>query len=564
MCDAFNSMAQRLYLVCQEEGHQVTVHVAKRAQDMIDQVKLVDPHLILCPYLTKRIPEEIWGDASVPCLIVHPGIEGDRGMSSIDWALMEQSAEWGVTILQAAEEMDAGDIWATNNFRIRREFGAMPTKSSLYRIECIDAAVSGVRQAFQKLVAGEAPKPLDYAQSHVRGRLRPKMLNADRAVRWEASMDDIASKIRASDSQPGTLDEFFHTEYFLFGAHVEGALRLPKALPKTILGKRDGAILVSCGNGAVWITHLKQRNTKQKKFFKLPSTMALPPQIVQELPQLEEPRLLVEFGTFPRTFQEIFYWDKGGVCYLWFEFYNGAMSTEQCQRLCMAWDYIEQHSTSQVIVLMGGANFFSNGIHLNTIEAAAHPEKESGYNINAIDDFVKRILVCKKVTIATFQGNAGAGGVMMAMAADHVWAHKNVVLNPSYKAMDLYGSEYWTHTLPKRCGAKVAKELTGSITPLSANQAFAVGMVDDILSTRADGFVRQVLEKATSFRAQDEFATLLDEKAERINEAFLQEIEQCRKNELDNMSECFASPGYSAKRQMFVYKYEKLPCVVEH
>ncbi len=144
LCDAFNSMAQRLYLECIEEGHDVLVHLAKDSDDMIEKMKQTQPHLILCPFLTKRVPEEIWSNEAVPCLIVHPGIEGDRGMSSIDWALKEHAEEWGVTILQAEAEMDAGDIWATNNFKISRRHGKVPTKSSVYRGGCINAAVVGL------------------------------------------------------------------------------------------------------------------------------------------------------------------------------------------------------------------------------------------------------------------------------------------------------------------------------------------------------------------------------------------------------------------------------------
>jgi putative two-component system protein, hydrogenase maturation factor HypX/HoxX len=33
---------------------------------------------------------------------------------------------------------------------------------------------------------------------------------------------------------------------------------------------------------------------------------------------------------------------------------------------------------------------------------------------------------------------------MMALAADRVYARDGVVLNPHYKGMGLYGSEYWT------------------------------------------------------------------------------------------------------------------------
>ena len=63
------------------------------------------------------MPDSIW--KSHTCLIVHPGIEGDRGPSSLDWAIKGGATEWGVTLLHAAEEMDAGRIWGTATFPMR-------------------------------------------------------------------------------------------------------------------------------------------------------------------------------------------------------------------------------------------------------------------------------------------------------------------------------------------------------------------------------------------------------------------------------------------------------------
>lgn len=46
------------------------------------------PDIIVAPFLTKRVPERLWKDNAVcPVLIVHPGVRGDRGVSSIDWAI---------------------------------------------------------------------------------------------------------------------------------------------------------------------------------------------------------------------------------------------------------------------------------------------------------------------------------------------------------------------------------------------------------------------------------------------------------------------------------------------
>jgi putative two-component system hydrogenase maturation factor HypX/HoxX len=70
---------------------------------------------------------------------VHPGIVGDRGPSALDWALQEGATEWGVTVLQAEAEMDAGPVWATAEFPLRAA-----KKSSIYRNEVTQAATTAV------------------------------------------------------------------------------------------------------------------------------------------------------------------------------------------------------------------------------------------------------------------------------------------------------------------------------------------------------------------------------------------------------------------------------------
>lgn len=85
-----------------------------------------------------------------------------------------------------------------------------------------------------------------------------------------------------------------------------------------------------------------------------------------------------------------------------------------------------------MLVLMGGLNYFSKGIHLNMIEVASDPAQESWENINSINDVVQRVLTCsKRVTVSAMVENGGAGGVKFAIAADLVWVHGNVVVHPS-------------------------------------------------------------------------------------------------------------------------------------
>ena len=185
------------------------------------------------------------------------------------------------------------------------------------------------------------------------------------------------------------------------------------------------------------------RSLKQKTIgepgFKLSATLALKGQL-SDVPEIPLDPFAPKLN---ETYKDIWFEQKNSVGYLHFAFYNGAMDTEQCERLQAAYLTATQ-SGVKVLVLMGGADFWSNGIHLNYIENASSPADESWRNINAMNDLARAIITTDNLlTIAALQGNAGAGGVFLSLAADQIYARKAVLLNPHYKSMgNLYGSEY--------------------------------------------------------------------------------------------------------------------------
>jgi putative two-component system protein, hydrogenase maturation factor HypX/HoxX len=134
---AYNSMAQRVHVELADRGHLVSVEPALGDDLMREAVRCYDPDLVIAPMLTTAISAGIW--SARPCFIIHPGPRGDRGPSSLDWAIMDGAERWGVTILQANAEMDAGDTWASAEFTVR---GC--SKSSLYRTEVADAALEAL------------------------------------------------------------------------------------------------------------------------------------------------------------------------------------------------------------------------------------------------------------------------------------------------------------------------------------------------------------------------------------------------------------------------------------
>jgi putative two-component system hydrogenase maturation factor HypX/HoxX len=126
LATANNSLCQRLAIELVDHGHTVAVEVAGNGDEMLRSVSSHSPDLIIAPMLKSAIPEAIWSRHI--CLVVHPGIVGDRGPSSLDWAIATGERNWGVTILQADAEMDADPVWATREFPLPE---APITKSSL-------------------------------------------------------------------------------------------------------------------------------------------------------------------------------------------------------------------------------------------------------------------------------------------------------------------------------------------------------------------------------------------------------------------------------------------------
>ena len=542
---SFNSLTQRLFVELARRGHDITIEFDINDAVTHQAVELFQPDLIIAPFLKRAIAETIWRKHA--CFIVHPGIIGDRGPSALDWAIMHDRKEWGVTVLQANAEMDAGDIWASEIFPMR-----FAKKSSLYRHEVVEAATNAVLTAVTRFQSGTfKPIPLDYSRSDVHGRLHSPIRQIDRSINWQRDKTlTILRKIHAADGFPGVLDTLFGEPYFLFDACIEEYLT---GKPGTIIARRHNAICRATVDGAIWIGHLKHKNNAEPAF-KLASTIALKDHLA-DVPEMPCDPFSTKPGT---TYRDIWFEQKKDVGYLHFAFYNGAMDTAQCKRLRKA--YLQAtHSNVRVIVLMGGPDFWSNGVHLNHIENVASPADESWRNINAMNDLAHAIITTdRQLTIAALQGNAGAGGVFLSLAADYIFARKSVTLNPHYKSMgNLYGSEYWTYLLPRRVSEPHVKSLIQNRLPIGAQEARNIGLIDDCFTLNPADFEKKMRHIAETITVSPDFTALLRQKThQRQLDEQQKPLQSYRNEELRHMQLNFYGfdPSYHVARYHFVHK----------
>jgi len=531
LISTFNSTSQLAYTYLKERGYSVDVVYAINEQQMLQELQTFAPDIILAPFLKKFVPASIYN--SYATYILHPGVRGDKGAYSLDNALHEKKKEWGVVYLRANDEFDGGAIYAEVNFTMRDTY-----KASLYRNEVNNASLKALEILLQNL-----QNPTFCPIPQLPTPMHKQLTQKDRAIDWtQDSTQTILKKIAISDSEPGVLDEILGVKCYLYGGWEEQKLR--GSTPKEIVAKRDGAICLATKDGAVWVSHLKEVG-----MFKLPATYVLK----ERLAGVKEQRLPLVFDKSYKTFYEISCDIKDDVAYLHFNFHNGAFSAAQCMKLKYAFEYIKEQV--KVVVLIGGADFFSNGIHLNILEDSKKNGEDGWSNINAMNDLVRSVLFAKDViTVASLEKNAGAGGVFLALACDYVAMGKKAVLNPHYKTLGLSGSEYHSYTLPKRVGELQAKKLLEECLPVGAKQAKNIGLVDEVFEVvnyhnSLERYCKKLVEDEDFY---DDFLWDKEEFLER-NEAF---IEHKKEQEITTMHPEFweQESEFHKFRYEFVYK----------
>lgn len=532
LCHSFNSLSQRLHVDLRRAGHEVSVELDIHDDLTREAVALFMPDLVIAPFLKQPIPADVW--RRTLCLIVHPGIRGDRGPSALDWAILDGEETWGVTLIEAREEMDAGPVWAWREFPMREA-----RKSSLYRHEVTEAAVACVFEAIDRLGRGEGPvMPANWG----RGRERPACRKSDRTLDpARHSAEEALRIIRASDGDPGAPLDIAGQTWLAFDAQTAEGLSGP---PGALLGRSRQAVAIGFGESALWIGHLRRPEARS---LKLPALRLLGADAA-ELPEIAGPE--------PCRYRE-----EDGVGFLDFRFHNGAMSSEDCDTLREAIVTAKQRACP-VLVLRGDADCWSNGIHLGMIESADSAADESWRNINAMNDLVREIIETDdRLVIAAVTGNAGAGGVFLSLAADEVWMRDGVILNPHYKDMgNLYGSEYWTYLLPARIGEDRARIVTQARLPMGVDEALELGLATRRLPSEVEAADRELHRAAAELASSPDLAERIAAKrARRARDEAEKPLAAYREEELRWMRRNFYGfdPSYHVARYNFIRKTPK-------
>ena len=156
----------------------------------VDEVRTLDPDLILVNSYSMRLRTDLLDLPRLGCVNVHGGLLPEyRGSNPIQWALLNDDKETGVTVHYMTEEFDQGDIIARRKVAICFEDTWLDIRARLAK-------------ATEALLAQELPKILSGTnarapQDESRARYYRRRSAEDGRVDWHRAVRDLYNLIRA-------------------------------------------------------------------------------------------------------------------------------------------------------------------------------------------------------------------------------------------------------------------------------------------------------------------------------------------------------------------------------
>ena len=226
-----------------EHGIPVFQPTKLRDGTALAQLRELAPELIVVAAYGRILPDDILNLPPMGCINVHSSLLPKyRGAAPINWAVINGETETGVTIMDMATELDAGDIIAQVSTPIDSEETVETLHDRLAQLggELLVRTVAD-------LAAGTAVRtPQDPSQVTFAPLLSRELSPID----WSRSAKDIHNQVRGLVPWPATSTDILNGETVKIFAVRETGASTGK-VPGTVLAAGKDGIDVACGDGMV-------------------------------------------------------------------------------------------------------------------------------------------------------------------------------------------------------------------------------------------------------------------------------------------------------------------------
>lgn len=214
----------------------------KSIPEVIEQYKSVDAQLNVLPFCTQFIPMEVIEYPTLKTICYHPSLlPKHRGVSSINWTLINGDKEAGFSIFWADDGLDTGPIFK----QYKVDVDPNDTVDSLYNrflypqgIEAMAEAVNCIAEGtLTKITQGEVGASYDPA---IR-KIEQSMINFE-----QLSSEQLHNFVRGMDKVPGACIEIDNKLARVYGSAIWTG-NIPSGRPVEVKGMAEPGIVHSDG-----------------------------------------------------------------------------------------------------------------------------------------------------------------------------------------------------------------------------------------------------------------------------------------------------------------------------
>jgi methionyl-tRNA formyltransferase len=226
-----------------------------KTKEVIDKIKELNPDIIVVVAYGKILPNELIEIPKYGTINVHSSLLPKyRGAAPIHYAIINGEKETGVTIMDIAEELDAGDIILQAKTEITDEDNLESVHDRLAEI--------GAKTLLEAIKLIEEGKAIRTPQNHEEATFVKPISKEETKIDWNKSKREIFNFVRGLDPFPGAFFTFNNKIFKLYRVEEYDKIYENAEIGEIVeLDKKRGPI-VKVKDGAVILTKVRPENKK--------------------------------------------------------------------------------------------------------------------------------------------------------------------------------------------------------------------------------------------------------------------------------------------------------------
>lgn len=223
--------------------------------NFLDELKKLAPDLIVVCAYGKILPREILGLPPKKCINLHFSLLPKyRGAAPVQWALINDESETGVTTLYVTEKVDAGPVLRQKKVVIEPEDNTEILGKRL--------AVAGAQLLVETIEALKNEDLEPMPQNDRQATDAKPLKKEDGRLDWSRKAKVLLCQIRGMNPWPGAFTTLDKRVFKIYGAEV-GPGKKTDATPGTVVGTGPEGIDVVCGIGVLRLREVQLEGGKK-------------------------------------------------------------------------------------------------------------------------------------------------------------------------------------------------------------------------------------------------------------------------------------------------------------